>query len=129
MLQDAPTVDQKNVLFDHAIASPYFFLSAQQAQIFLDEMMDKRPDDVLLLMAQILPQIVNEAQCVRFIDANLNELGKLALRAHMGYIYNLYVGNPTGHYCFDLKNKLDITQVIHFQDDEIKCHTYKMLRN
>ena len=42
----------------------------------------------------------------RFIDTNLTEEGKLYLRCKLGSIYNAYVGNPSGHYLFDLKFKL-----------------------
>jgi hypothetical protein len=54
-------------------------------------------------MANILPQIVNEEQTNKFIDTNLNDRGKLALRVKLGQLYNSYVGLHTGHYCIDMK--------------------------
>ena len=54
------------------------------------------------LMAYILPQIVNPEHAVKFIDTNLNDGGKLALRVKVGQLYNSYVGLPTGHYSLDL---------------------------
>lgn len=35
----------------------------------------------------------------------LTEEGKLYLRCKIGSIYNAYVGNPSGHYLFDLKKR------------------------
>jgi hypothetical protein len=35
----------------------------------------------------------------------LTEEGKLYLRCQIGSIYNAYVGNPSGHYFFDLKKR------------------------
>jgi hypothetical protein len=55
------------------------------------------------LMANILPQIVNDDHASKFIDTNLNESGKLALRVKIGQLYNSYIGLHTGHYILDLK--------------------------
>jgi hypothetical protein len=55
------------------------------------------------IMAAILPQIVNEEHVCKFLDINLNELGKLTLRVKLGQLYNSYIGLHTGHYAVDLK--------------------------
>lgn len=55
----------------------------------------------------MLPQIVNSEQRVRFLDSLLDNSGKLSLRVRMGQMYNCLLGLPTGHYTFDLKEKLD----------------------
>ena len=55
------------------------------------------------LMANILPQIVNEDQAIKFVDTNLNSRGKFALRIKLGQLYNSYVGLHTGHYAIDMK--------------------------
>lgn len=55
------------------------------------------------IMANILPQIVNCDQANKFIDLNLNDIGKLALRVRIGPLYNAYVGLYSGHYAIDMK--------------------------
>lgn len=55
------------------------------------------------LMASILPQIVNDDNALRFIETNLNDSGKLALRIKIGQLFNSYVGLHSGHYTIDLK--------------------------
>lgn len=104
----ARTSEQKDVLFQQACTSPYFFFSADQAQQLLDAALGAgltmMPLDMIIA---ILPQIVNEEQTNRFLDQNLNAMGKLALRVKMGPLYNAFVGLPTGHYLVDLKKTLD----------------------
>lgn len=104
----ARTSDQKDILFEQACTSPYFFFTADQAQLLFDEAMgaglSKLPLDMII---SILPQIVNEEQTNKFLDANLNDVGKLALRCKIGPLYNAFVGIPTGHYFIDLSKTLD----------------------
>lgn len=73
-----------------------------QAQLLFEEMhgMNSLPMD---LMANILPQMVNEDHALRFIETNLEDSGKLLLRVKIGQLYNSYVGLHTGHYLIDLK--------------------------
>lgn len=104
-LRGAKNHEQRYVIFKHSTNSPYYFMSAYQAQLLFDEM-NPGTDAALDLMMEILPQIVDEINSMKFIDANLSLIGKLALRMKIGPIYNAYVGNPTGHYTFDLKNRL-----------------------
>jgi hypothetical protein len=101
-IRDAKTDEQREILFQNTTSSPYFFLSFDQAQLLFEEMqgLNKLPLEV---MANILPQIVNEEQCNKFIDTNLNDKGKMALRVKLGQLYNSYVGMHTGHYCIDMK--------------------------
>jgi hypothetical protein len=101
-IRDAKTDEQREILFQNTTSSPYFFLSFDQAQLLFEEMqgLNRLP---LELMANILPQIVNEEQANKFIDTNLNDRGKLALRMKLGQLYNSYVGLHTGHYCIDMK--------------------------
>eukprot|EP01038_Epipyxis_sp_PR26KG_P006849 gene6849-9376_t len=100
---DAKTDEQRDVLFHNTTSSPYFFLSFEQSQMLLEVMTDlnRIPLDI---MATILPQIVNEEQTVKFLDNNLNDKGKLALRIKVGQLFNSYIGLYTGHYLIDLKN-------------------------
>ena len=104
-LQGASTSEQRQILFKHIVDSPYFFMNAYHAQLLFDEM-NPGTDAALDLIMEILPQIVDDRNCIRFIDSNVNLLGKLALRVKVGQIYNAYVGNPTGHYIFDLRKRL-----------------------
>lgn len=101
-IRDAKTDDQREILFQNTTSSPYFFLSFDQAQLLYEEMsgLNRLP---LELMASILPQIVNEEQAVRFIDTNLDDAGKLALRVKLGPLYGAFVGLSTGHYALDLR--------------------------
>lgn len=97
--------DQRMTVFKHVVTSPYYFMNAGQAQILLDEM-SNNTDGALDLVVEILPQIVDEINIIRFLDGNLTAIGKLALRIKIGNLYNAYVGNPTGHYFFDLKVRM-----------------------
>ncbi len=101
-IRDAKTDEQREILFQNTTSSPYFFLSFDQAQLLFEEMqgLNRLP---LELMSNILPQIVNEEQANKFIDTNLNDRGKFALRVKLGQLYNSYVGLHTGHYCIDMK--------------------------
>ena len=101
-IRNAKTDEQKEILFQNTTSSPYFFLSFDQAQLLFEEMqaLNRLPLD---LMANILPQIVNEDQAIKFVDANLNSRGKFALRIKLGQLYNSYVGLHTGHYAIDMK--------------------------
>ncbi len=101
-IREAKTDDQREILFQNTTSSPYFFLSFDQAQLLFEEMqgLNRLPLD---LMANILPQIVNEDQVCKFIETNLNDRGKLALRVKLGQLYNSYVGLHTGHYSIDMK--------------------------
>ena len=102
-LKNAKSSDQRNIIFKKVVSSPYFFLNSNHSQMLFDEMSNGTDAD-LDIIAQILPQIVNEEHVTTFIDSNLNSLGKLALRVKIGNIYNAFIGNPTGHYIFDLSN-------------------------
>ena len=101
-IRDAKTDEQREILFQNTTSSPYFFLSFDQAQLLFEEMqgLNRLP---LELMCSILPQIVNEEQTNKFIDTNLNDRGKFALRIKLGQLYNSYVGLHTGHYMIDMK--------------------------
>lgn len=101
-IRDAKTDDQREILFQNTTSSPYFFLSFDQAQLLFEEMqgLNRMP---LELMASILPQIVNEEQAIKFIETNLNDIGKFALRLKIGHMYGAFVGLPTGHYYVDFK--------------------------
>lgn len=101
-IREAKTDDQREILFQNTTSSPYFFLSFDQAQLLFEEMVElnRLPLD---LMASILPQIVNEDHVAKFLDTNLNEKGKLALRVKLGQLYNSYIGLHTGHYAIDMK--------------------------
>lgn len=101
-IREAKTDEQRDILFQNTTSSPYFFLSLEQAQMLFDVMqgLNRVPLD---LMASILPQVVNDEQAVKFIDNNLNDYGKIALRVKIGPLYNVFVGLPTGHYAFDMK--------------------------
>lgn len=70
-MQDAKNTAQKQILFEQAINSPYFYLSADQAQLLYDEVLaySKHKMDA---MALILPQIVNSEECLQFLDHNLD---------------------------------------------------------
>ena len=104
----AQTGEQKDILFAQACSSPYFFLTAEQAQLLFDDAsvagLSKHPLDMIIA---IMPQVVNEEQVNRFIDQNLTERGKLALRVRMGPLYNAFVGLATGFYFIDFEKKLD----------------------
>ena len=104
----AKTSEQRDIMFNQACTSPYFFLTSDQAQLLFDTAvssgLSKLPLDMIV---SILPQIVNEEQVIRFLDMNLTDLGKLALRIKMGPLYNAFVGLPTGHYCIDFSKTLD----------------------
>jgi hypothetical protein len=93
-IREAKTDDQREILFQNTTSSPYFFLSFDQAQLLFEEMQ----------VLNILPQIVNEEQAVKFVDTNLNELGKFALRLKMGQLFFSFIGLLTGHYSIDLRD-------------------------
>lgn len=101
-IRDAKTDEQREILFQNTTSSPYFFLSFDQAQLLFEEMQGQNRLP-LELMASILPQIVNEEQTNKFIDTNLNDMGKLTLRIKLGQLYNSYVGLHTGHYAIDMR--------------------------
>ncbi len=107
-IQSAKTGEQKDILFAQACTSPYFFLTAEQAQLLFDDSkeagLSKHPIDMIIA---IMPQIVNEEQVNRFLDQNLSESGKLSLRVRMGPLYNAFIGLPTGHYFIDFEKTLD----------------------
>jgi hypothetical protein len=104
---NAQTGEQKDVLFQQACQSPYFFFTAEQAQMLFDDSisagLSKLPLDMIIA---IMPQIVNEEQVNRFLDQNLNDQGRLALRVRMGPLYNAFVGLGTGHYFIDFSTTL-----------------------
>jgi hypothetical protein len=101
-IREAKTDEQREILFQNTTSSPYFFLSFDQAQLLFEEMqmLNRLPLD---LLANILPSIVNEEQAIKFIDTNLNDLGKFAFRCKIGPLYGVFVGLYTGHYNFDLR--------------------------
>lgn len=105
-IHDAPTTEQREVIFEQATSSPYYFMSAQQALMLFEEM-GKHNNSHLDVLSRVLPQLVSSEQCHRFIDSVLNNEGKFALRVMMGQIYNVLMGLPTGHFTFDLRNKQD----------------------
>lgn len=101
-IHDAPTTEQREVIFEQATTSPYYFMSAQQALMLFEEM-GKHDNSHLTVLSRVLPQLVTSEQCHRFVDSVLNHDGKFALRVLMGSSYNILMGLPTGHYFFDLR--------------------------
>jgi hypothetical protein len=85
-LKNAKSLDQRNIIFSKVVSSPYFFLNSNHSQMLFDEMSNGTDAD-LDIIAQILPQIVNEEHVTTFIDSNLNSLGKLALRVINSYFF------------------------------------------
>ena len=102
-IRDVPTEEQREIIFQNATTSPYFFMSAQQALMLFEEM-GKNEESRLDVLARVLPQLVSPEQCHRFIDSVLNAEGKFALRVKMGQSYNVFMGLYSGHYTFDLKH-------------------------
>ena len=102
----AKTEEQRETLFEQATNSPYFFLNAEQSQWLFEKALkvglSKTPLDII---ASILPQVVNEEHVNRFLDATLNDLGKLALRVKLGQLYCAYTGLGTGHYVLDFSSE------------------------
>jgi hypothetical protein len=70
-MQDTKNNQQKQTLFEQAINSPYFFLTADHAQMLYDEVLTYSKHK-LDAMAMILPQIVNAEQCLQFLEHNLD---------------------------------------------------------
>jgi hypothetical protein len=105
-IHDSPTTEQREVIFEHATSSPYYFMSAQQALMLFEEM-GKHNNSHLDVLSRVLPQLVSSEQCHRFVDSVLNNEGKFALRVMMRQVYNVLMGLPTGHFTFDLRNKQD----------------------
>jgi hypothetical protein len=103
-IHDAPTTEQREVIFEQATTSPYYFMSAQQALMLFEEM-GKHDNSHLNVLSRVLPQLVTSEQCHRFVDSVLNHDGKFALRVLMGSSYNILMGLPTGHYFFDLRQR------------------------
>lgn len=101
-IKEAKTVDHKEIIFEQATSSPYFYLTADQGQVLFDEVQGLSKS-ALDIIACILPQLVNDEHVNRFIDSNLTTLGKMALRVRLGQLYNCYVGIATGHYNVDLR--------------------------
>ena len=102
-IKGASTPEEREAIFENACRSPYYYLTTQHAQLIFDEI-KKHSDNILEIVRPILPQMVNPQHAMRFIDSNFNEAGKLALRVRMGPMYCAYMGNPSGHYTFDLKH-------------------------
>ena len=102
----AKTEEQRETLFEQATNSPYFFLNAEQSQWLFERALkvglSRTPLDII---ASILPQVVNEEHVSRFLNATLNDMGKLALRVKLGPLYCAYIGLATGHYMLDFKNE------------------------
>ena len=103
-IHDAPTTEQREVIFEQATTSPYYFMSAQQALMLFEEM-GKHDNSHMTVLSRVLPQLVTPEQCHRFVDSVLNHEGKFALRVLMGQSYNLFMGLSTGHYFFDLRHR------------------------
>jgi len=101
-ISEAKTVELKELIFEQSVTSPYFYLKAEQGQRLYDEIqgINRTAFDTI---AALLPQLVDDENVCTFIDSNMTELGKLALRMRLGPLYNAYIGFPTGHYCIDLK--------------------------
>ena len=104
-LRSLTSSDQRMTVFKHVVNSPYYYMNAGQAQMLFEEM-STNTDGSLDLVVEILPQIVDEVNVIRFLDGNLTDTGKLALRIKLGNMYNAYTGNPTGHYLFDMKIRM-----------------------
>ncbi len=102
-LQNAKTMEQREVIFHHAITSPYYYYNSNHAQQ-LYEQTKGLPFHNIDVIAMILPQIVSSDQCLSFINNNLTEDEKLELRLLLGPLYNVYTANATGHYLIDLNN-------------------------
>jgi hypothetical protein len=103
-MRSCKTENEKMVLFEQAISSPYYFMSFEQAQLLYNEI-SKLIDNNLDVISRMLPQLVNAEHCGVFLDNLLDDYGKLSLRVKMGQMYNCLLGLPTGHYNFDLKSK------------------------
>ena len=102
-IREVPEEEQREIIFQNATTSPYFFMSAQQALMLFEEM-GKHNESRLDVLARVLPQLVSPEQCNRFIDSVLNANDKFALRVKMGQSYNVFMGLYSGHYTFDLKH-------------------------
>lgn len=101
-IKEAKTVELKELIFEQATSSPYFFLTADQGQRLYDEIQGFSRT-ALDTIACLLPQLVDGDNICAFIDNNMTDIGKLALRVRLGQLYNAYIGFPSGHYCIDLK--------------------------
>ena len=102
-LRNAKTMEQREVIFHHAITSPYYYYNSNHAQQ-LYEQTRGLPFHNIDVIAMILPQIVSSDQCLSFINNNLTDDEKLELRLLLGPLYNVYTSNATGHYLIDLTN-------------------------
>jgi hypothetical protein len=105
LIKETKSAEQREVLFEHVINSPYYYLSATQAELLLQDMRGIADD--LDLIAAMMPQITCAEEVCSLLDHNLTELQKLLLRIRMGPSYNTYVGCPAGHYCLDLSKRAD----------------------
>lgn len=108
-MKDAKTEEQKLLIFEQAVQSPYHFMTEIQGQMLLDELagtLGKRSAknaQIYQIIASILPQLVTSEHCTKLIEHNLDDQGKLELRLLMGDMFNALIGFPTGHYSFDMK--------------------------
>lgn len=102
-MRDARTPDQRMLIFEEAVQSPYHFMTAAQGQLLLDELCGPINQCKLAKLCQaisaILPQLVNYEQCLKFVEQNLDHYGYVTLRVMMGHMYCALLGSPTGVTC------------------------------
>lgn len=108
-MQEAKTEEQKELIFEQAVQSPYHFMTEVQGQMLLDELAGPKHDrnaknkKLFAIIASILPQLVSAEHCAKFIQHNLDAEETLSLRLLMGQMFCALTGSPTGHYSFELK--------------------------
>ena len=106
-MKRAKTEEQKELIFDQAVNSPYHFMNAEQGQLLLEELAGTKSkrkiktSKLYELVGKILPQIVSAEQCCKFLHNNLNDALMLGVRLEMGQMFSAFTGLATGHYTFD----------------------------
>lgn len=113
-MRDAKTEEQRMLIFEQAVQSPYHFMTESQGQLLLEEICGPpsnritKGSKLLQIVAAILPQLVSAEHCVKFIHYNLNDAMTIELRLLLGGMFNALTGAATGHYLFDLKNDREV---------------------
>lgn len=108
-MQEAKTEEQKGLIFEQAVQSPYHFMTEAQGQMLLNELAgpvgdrNSKSKRLYEIIASILPQLVSAEHCTKFIQYNLTVEETLSLRLLMGQMFCALTGSPTGHYAFELK--------------------------
>lgn len=106
-MREVHTQDEREVLFQRTIGSPYFCLSAHQAQLMFQQM-GHASNPPLELLGTVLAQLVNMDQAHKFLNTNLDEIARFNLRMTIGPIYHILTGAPTGHYCLDMRKPMHV---------------------